>query len=353
MIRNSSLTSQSDVLRLAIPSKGILEDDTIGFLRGCGLPVDRSNPRQYRARLATLTGVEVTFQRASDIFAQVDEGNVELGITGYDIVAECRAEDDRVVVLMPELGFSQCSLVLAVPETWIDVWSIHDVAEICVSRRSKGQELRVATKYPNLARQYLYDHGVNYFMLVESSGALEAGPALGSADVIADLTSTGVTLRENRLKTVAGGTILTSEACLIANREELAKSPSKLERTRLVLEAMEAYLRARPFLSLTANVQGGTAESVARKIIAHGDVAGLRGPTVARVFPKSADDDEWFAVTVIVAENRLQEAVDALRRAGALDITSVRLSYVFESKAWSFEGLVRSLHGERADGGRG
>jgi ATP phosphoribosyltransferase len=321
-----------------------MEDDTLEFLRACGLRVDRSNPRQYQARIRSLPDVEVTFQRAGDIFAQVDEGTVDLGITGYDVVAEYRREDDHIVVLLSGLGYGQCALTLGVPESWVDVSSIYDLSEISASLHSRGRDLKVATKYRNLTRQFLYDHAVNYFSLLESSGALEAAPTLGYADLIADITSSGVTLRENRLKTIVGGTILPSEACLIGNREQLGRSREKLERTRLVLEAMEAYLRARPFLSVTANVQGGTAEMVARHVIGHGEVAGLQGPTIARVYPKSAETGvEWYAVTIIVARDRLQEAVDALRRAGAADITAVQLSYVFESRSWSQEALLRAL----------
>jgi len=327
---------------MVLPSKG-MEDETLAFLGACGLSVDRSNPRQYRARIQSLSNVEVTFQRAGDIFEKVDEGSVDLGITGYDVVAEYRREDDRVSVLLPELGYGRCSLVLATPESWIDVSSVHDLSEIAALTRAAGRELRVATKYPNLTREFLYDHGVNYFSLMESSGALEAAPTLGYADLIADITSSGVTLRENRLKTVAGGTILESEACLIGNRVALAADPAKLECTRLLLEAMESSLRARPFLSVTANVQGGTPEAVARRVIAHGDL-GLQGPTIARVHPKSADDDtDWYAVTVIVSRDRLQDAVDSLRRAGAADITAIQVAYVFESKAWSYEALLRAI----------
>ncbi|MBM2810505.1 MAG: phosphoribosyltransferase [Chloroflexi bacterium] len=336
-----------DTLRIAVPSKG-MEDDTLTFLGACGLSVARSNPRQYRAKLLAIPSVDVTFQRAGDIFAKVDEGSVDLGITGYDVVAEERREDDRVTVLIPELGYGACALVLGVPESWIDVTTVHDLSDVSSSLRAKGHDLRVATKYVNLTRQFLYDHGINYFSIFESSGALEAAPTLGYADVIADIASSGVTLHENRLKTVTGGTILSSEACFIANRQELSRSPTKLARTRLILEAMESYLRARPFLSLTANVRGGTAESVAHQVIAQGDVAGLKGPTVARVFPKSVeyDDDEWYAVTVIVSRDRLQDAVDAMRHAGAADITAVQLAYVFDSKAWSYEALLRALESD-------
>lgn len=334
-------------LRMAVPSKG-MEEETLSFLSSCGLTVDRSNPRQYRARIRSLPNVDVTFQRAGDIFAKVDEGSVDLGITGYDVVAEFRREDDPVQVLLPELGYGRCSLVLATPESWIDVTSVHDLSEIAVTTRAAGRELRVASKYPNLTRQFLYDHGINYFSLVESSGALEAAPTLGYADLIADITSSGVTLRENRLKTVAGGTILESEACLIGNRSTLSASPAKLECTRLILEAMESSLRARPFLSVTANVQGGTPEAVARRVIAQGGL-GLQGPTIARVHPKTMDDDsDWYAVTVIVPRDRLQDAVDALRRAGAADITAIQVAYVFENKAWSYEALVHAIQSDGA-----
>jgi ATP phosphoribosyltransferase len=150
---------------------------------------------------------------------------------------------------------------------------------------------------------------------------------------------------------VAGGTILQSEACFIANRAELARDASKLERTRRMLEAMEASIRARPFLSLTANVQGSSAESVARNVIAYGDVAGLQGPTIARVYPRIPEEgSEWFAVTVVVPKDRLQDAVDSLRRAGASDITAFQVSYVYESRAWSFEALLRSI--EASSGAR-
>jgi ATP phosphoribosyltransferase len=314
------------------------------------LPVLRSNPRQYRASIGTLPNVEVIFQRAGDIYAKVHEGSVDLGITGYDVVAEYHREDDLVFVAIRQLGYGQCGLVLGVPETWVDVVSIQDLAEIASDWHGQARELRVATTYPNLARQFFYDHGINYFTLVASQGAVEAAPALGYAELIADITSSGVTLRENRLKTVSGGTILSSEACLIANRLELAKSPAKVEITRRMLEAMEAYQRSRGFVSVTANVQGESFESVARHVTAHTDVAGLQGPTIAKVFPKPPHDDEdWFAVTVIVARPHLQDAVDALRRAGASDMTAVELAYIFEHKAWSYEALARVLGGQKTE----
>jgi ATP phosphoribosyltransferase len=270
---------------------------------------------------------------------------VDLGITGYDIVAEHRAEEDDIVVIHNELGFRRCALVLAVPEGWVDVATVSDLAEVAVELRSAGRELRVATKYPNLTRQFLYDRGMVHFELVEISGAIEAAPQLETADIICDLTSSGVTLRENRLKLIAGGSVLESQACLIGNRHGLLADPERLEATHALLELMEAFLRARQQVSITANIRGESAEAVARRVLANGGVAGLRGPTVARVFPKDATEDDWFALTVVVGEDVLLPSVEALRRAGASEVSATQVRYVFEHRSWTFEALKRQLHG--------
>ena len=334
-------------LRLALPSKD-WEDDTLRFLGQCGLRVDRSNPRQYRAHMRGLPSgpAEVVFQRATDIFEEVSAGTVDLGITGFDIVAEHRSEEDEIVVVYDKLGFRRCALVIAVPEGWVDVSSVSDLAEVGAELRSGGREMRVATKYPNLTRQFLYDRGMTHFSLVEVSGAIEAAPALETADIICDITSSGVTLRENRLKPINGGTVIESQACLIGNRHELSNDPERLEATRGLLELMEAYLRSRQQVSITANIPGDSAEDVARRVLASGGAAGLRGPTIAPVFPKEASaEGAWFAVTVVVGEDVLLPTVEALRRAGASEVSATQVRYVFEHRSWMFEALKRQLGG--------
>jgi ATP phosphoribosyltransferase len=334
-------------MRIAVPSKG-MEEQTLEFLAACGLKVNRPNPRQYRATISALPGVEVLFQRAPDVFAKVAEGTVDLGITGIDVVEEHRREDDGVLFLHKELGYGACALVLAVPEGWIDVSSVTDVAEISAELRSRGRELRVATKYPNLTRQFLFDNGINYFTLVESSGALEAAPALGAADVIVDLVSSGVTLRENRLKRVGGGTIVESQACLIGNRTALRDDERKLHVARDILELIEAQIRSREYYTLTGNIRGDSPESVARLVTRHPEVAGLRGPTISKVYPKAGGEEGWYAATVVVESTLLLQAVDGLRKAGAGEISVGQLRYAFQNTCWSFEALKRQLD-ERPD----
>jgi ATP phosphoribosyltransferase len=326
-----------------------MEQQTLDFLSTCGMRVSRPNPRQYRATIPVLSGVEVLFQRATDVFAKVADGSCDLGITGYDIVREHQREDDGVVMLERELGYSSCALVLAVPEGWIDVSSVTDVAEISAELRKRGRELRVATKYPNLSRQFLFDNGINYFSVVESDGAMEAAPALNAADVIVDIVSSGVTLRENRLKRVVGGTIVESQACLIGNRAALREHPDKLEVARQVLELIEAQMRSRAYYSMTGNIKGDSPEAVARRVTAHTEVAGLRGPTISRVYPKLGGEEGWYAATVVVQSKLLLQAIDALRKAGAQDVSVLQLRYMFEAKSWSFEALRRQLSERSSD----
>jgi ATP phosphoribosyltransferase len=335
-------------LRMALPSKG-MEQQTLEFLALCGMRVSRPNPRQYRATIPALAGVEVLFQRVTDVFAKVAEGSVDLGITGYDVVREHQREDDGVLMLEKALGYAGCALVLAVPEGWIDVSSVIDVAEISAEFRRRGRDLRVATKYPNLTRQFLFDNGINYFSIVESDGALEAAPALNAADIIVDIVSSGVTLRENRLKRLAGGTIVESEACLIGNRSALRDHPEKLEIVRQVMELIEAQMRSRDFFSLTGNIRGDSPEAVARRVTSHTEVAGLRGPTISKVYPKLGGEEGWYAATVVVQSKLLLQAIDALRRAGASDVSVAPLRYMFQSKCWSFEALRRQLSDRAVD----
>lgn len=338
----------SPVLRLAVPSKGSLEQQTLDFLKSCGLTVHRPNPRQYNASLAGLESVMVLFQRAADIPAKVDEGTVDLGITGYDIVSENRYEGDDLIVLMEDLGFGHCELVLAVPEAWVDVWSVGDLADLSNEMRSQGRHLRIVTKFPNLVKDFLYRNGVNFFTLTEASGALEAAPRLGYADAVADIVETGTTLRENRLKTISGGTILRSQACLIGSRSQLKGNAAKLAVLRQILELMEARLRAKHYRSVTANIRGPSAEAVAAHIVKEMDVAGMKGPTISKVYAKELDEPDWYAVNLIVRADLLQKAVDHLRKSGGSGITVVSADYVFDVKSWAFEKALEELNGHSA-----
>ncbi len=342
--RSSVLSTQHSVLRLGLPSKGRIEEVTLRFFDEAGLPVSRPNPRQYVGRISGRPEVGVVFQRAADIVAKVDDGSLDVGVTGYDQVCEYRYDDDHLIVLMEDLGYSRCEIVVAVPEAWLDITTMADLADLAVEFKASGRELRIATDYPNLARAFLYRHGVNYFVLTGAQGALEAAPAMGYADLVVDLTETGTTLRDNRLKLLAGGSLLRSQACLIGNRRSLAASPEKRQSLRAIMELIEARLRVRDFRRVTANMRGDSPEALAQSLIAQLETAGAQGPTIARVYPKHAPLTEtWFAVTIIVRADHLLAAVDHLRRAGASGISVHTPEYIFEAESWSYKAAMHAL----------
>lgn len=335
--------SDGPVLTLAVPSKGGLEEPTLALMNSCGLEVRRPNPRQYEAFVASDPRIKVVFQRAADIVPKVEEGSPDIGITGLDLLHEHRPDSGNAVVLIDDLGFGRCRIVLAAPESWVDVDSVSDLASLASEFKAQGRELRVATKFPNLVWQFLHDHGVHYFRAIESHGALELAPSMGFADVIADIVSTGVTLRDNRLKPLRDGVVMQAQACLIGNRVRL-RDPDKLEVVRHVLEAIEGRLKARRYFSITANVRGSGPEEVAAHVTREGDLAGMTGPTISPVYSKDPRERGWFAVTVVVERERLFRAVGHLRAVGGQGITVFPAEYVFGSECQAYErllGLIR------------
>ena len=318
------------LLNLAVPSDGALHEPSLLFLRSCGIGVLRTNLRRYTADIPALPGVTVLFQRGSDITSKVEEGSADMGIVGFDRFLELRSEDTNTDVVIESLGFGHCEVVIGVPDSWIDVVSLADLAHLSVQFRTEGTDLRVATKYPRLAGRFLLDNGVSYFSLVQSSGTLEAAPAMGYADVIADVSSSGATLRENRLKTIEGGSILTSEACLISNKSALATDDGKLSSAKTLVDLIEAHLQSQEFYSITANMKAEAEEEIAGYVLMHTDISGLRGPTISRVYTR--DGEGWYAVTVIVEKERLLSAVEQLRRIGASGVTVSQPNYVFRSE---------------------
>ena len=248
--------SLSETLSLAIPSRGRISDHAIEFLARCGMGILRPNQKQYSAIVPSMPDVRVHLQRAADIIDQISDRNADIGITGYDLFLEHRREGSEVVVLHDDLGFSRARLELAVPDSWVDVSHINDLAELALIFRREGRDLRVATSYPHLVRDFLLERRINNFGLTETGGSVEAAPALGSADIIADIVETGTALSENRLKTLTGGTILESNACVVGNAVTLKASREKRAIIRRILELIDAHLDGKNAFTLTANVRG-------------------------------------------------------------------------------------------------
>lgn len=329
-------------LRFAIPSKGNLHDATLAFLERCGLRVSRPNPRRYTARMRALPAAEVLLHRPADIVAKVAAGEIDLGVTGLDLVEELRADREDLLVLDNDLGFGRCELVVAVPDTWIDVSSWYDLADLAVELHALGRSLRIATKYPALVRRFCYANGINYFRLVESQGATEAAPGLGYADVIADITETGSTIRDNQLK-IVGEPILRSQASLIGNRLALRSNPANLAAAKTILELIEAERRGRSYLQIAANIPGASAAEVGRRVAARPELAGMQGPTVAPVWAGQHEMEGWYTVTIVIPREHMLATIAHLREMGGDAIAVVPLHYLFEARSAACDRLLALL----------
>ncbi|HNP86787.1 MAG TPA: ATP phosphoribosyltransferase [Kouleothrix sp.] len=326
--------------RFAIPSKGSLYDDTLAFFESCGLKITRPNPRRYTAGIRALPDVEVLLHRAPDIIEKVASGEIDLGVSGLDLVEEMRGDRDDLLIVYDDLGFGGAELVVAVPEAWIDVSSWHDLADLAVELHAEGRPLRIATKYPALIRRFCYANGITYFRLIDSQGSTEAAPGLGYADMVADITSTGTTLRDNQLK-IVGGPILRSQACLVGSRRSLRDNPDRLAIVRTILELVEARRRGRNYVQVTANIAGESAEDVGRRVAARPEFAGMQGPTVAPVYSGSAAG--WYTVTLFVPQARVMSLVDHLRALGGGALAVVPAQYVFDAQCEAYQQLLVTL----------
>jgi ATP phosphoribosyltransferase len=209
----------SDILVLAVPSKGRLMDQTANLFAGAGMTLRKvGSERGYRGEIVGLEGVEVTYVSASEIASLLAAGRAHIGITGEDLIREQIADAEERVTLLAPLGFGRADVVVAVPAAWIDVRRMADLESAAmVFQRVHGRRLRVATKYMNLTRRYFAAKGVTGYRIVESLGATEGTPAAGAAELIVDITTTGTTLKANGLKVLEDGVILKSQAHLVAS----------------------------------------------------------------------------------------------------------------------------------------
>ena len=203
-------------LKVGIPSKGRLQEETVAWFAERGLTLKRTgHAREYAGAFEGLPGVEPVLLSAGEIPKELAAGRIHLGVTGTDLIHEKLLLRDAQVKLMEEMGFGFADLIIAVPKFWIDVSTIDDLDAVAAEfRANHGFRLRIATKYHNTVRRYLQEVGVADYQLVDSQGATEGTIKNLTAEAIADITSTGATLDANHLKMLVDGPILKSQACL-------------------------------------------------------------------------------------------------------------------------------------------
>lgn len=331
-------TTKQPIIRLSLPSKGRLCDDSLELLSACGLKVYKPNPRQYEARIPNLPELVILFQRPGDIVASVRDGSVEFGISGLDILEEKRVDGNEILILHEDLKFGACALTLAVPEEWQEVQSIDTLKS---RAKTLSEPLRVATKFTNLTARYLDQLGIAYH-IISAEGTLETAPAIGYADMISDLVSSGQTLRDNRLRPLADGVILKSQAVLIGNRQALQENPLALSIARQLLEYIEAYLRATENLAIFANMRGTSPETIASRIFDQCSITGLQGPTISRVIVREQDPN-WYAVNIIVPRNELVKTIGELRAIGGSGVVVMPVNYIFDEEPPRYAAMLKAL----------
>ncbi|CAL5379853.1 unnamed protein product [Camellia sinensis] len=334
-----------DEIRLGLPSKGRMASDTLDLLKDCQLSVKQVNPRQYVAAIPQLSNLEVWFQRPKDIVRKLVSGDLDLGIVGLDTVSEYGQGNEDLILVHDALEFGDCRLSLAIPKYGIfeNVNSMKELAQM--PQWTAEKPLRVATGFTYLGPKFMKENGVKHATFSTADGALEAAPAMGIAEAIVDLVSSGTTLKENNLKEIEGGVILQSQAVLVASRKSLTQRKGVLDITHEILERLEAHLRAIGQFTVTANMRGSSQEEVAERILSQTSLSGLQGPTISPVFCKrdgrvAAD---YYAIVICVPKKLLYKSVQQLRAIGGSGVLISPLTYIFDEETPRWRELLSKL----------
>ena len=215
----------SKILNIGIPSKGRLKKDILKIFSKNKLTlISERGERDLIGSIKQLKNIKILYLHAREIVQRLGDGSLDLGFSGFDLLKESQINIQNKINVLKKYSFGKATLVVAIPDPWIDVQTVADLEEIAFEFKDKKKKrLRVATKYPNLTREFLFSKGVTQFKLVDSLGATEAYPFTGSSEIITDITSTGETLNANNLRILKDGEILKSEACMMVSKSSIKK----------------------------------------------------------------------------------------------------------------------------------
>ena len=219
----------SNFINIGIPSKGRLKKDVLKIFYKKKLKlISERGERDLIGSIKDKSNIKILYLHAREILERLGDGSLDIGFSGFDLFKESAVNTQNKINIVSKLNFGNADLVVAIPDPWIDVQTIADLEEIAFEFRDKKKKrLRVATKYPNLTRDFLFSKGVTQFKLVDSLGATEAYPFTGSAELITDITSTGETLKANNLRVLKDGKILKSQACIFISKKNNKKKGLK------------------------------------------------------------------------------------------------------------------------------
>ena len=334
--------AQKHKLVIALPSKGRLQEQCVNFLSGCGFDVRRvGNGREYVSSLVGVDDVDVIYLRPEEIPNRVEQGDAHAGVTGLDLYREYGEGVPVSSVLLPTLGFGGARLVVAIPQSWVDVSTMSDLDEAAMLFHQRhGRSLRVATKFARLTRAFFSEHGIVEYSLVGSSGATEGAPAAGVADFVVDLTSTGTTLAENHLKEIAGGTVLETQACLIASCRSAMWNSRALGALEHLVEQIEARMHATGRLILRFSISAESAAVKKQLIEKYGCVLNSWNGGAG-----STKSDGQTFVVAYCPRAKLYSIVKFLKSSGAAGIIVERGEFIFEGSSAAFDAFKRALKG--------
>ena len=218
-----------NIINIGIPSKGRLRKDVLKIFNKKKLKlISERGERDLIGSIKNTSNVKILYLHAREIIQRLGDGSLDIGFSGFDLLKESQINIQKRINVVKKYEFGKANLVVAIPDPWIDVQTVADLEEIAFEFRDKKKKrLRVATKYPNLTKEFLFSKGVTQFQLVESLGATEAYPFTGSANLITDISSTGETIKSNNLRILKDGEILKSQACIFISKKNLKKKGLK------------------------------------------------------------------------------------------------------------------------------
>ena len=208
------------MINLGIPSKGRLRKDILKVFEKNKLKIiSERGERDLLGSIKNFPEIKILYLHAREIIDRLADGSLDIGFSGYDLLRESETNTQKKINVVKKYKFGIATLVVAVPDVFIDVQTCADLEEISFEfKDKKKRSLRVGTKYPNLTREFLFSKGITQFTLVRSLGATELMPFTGSSEIISDITSSGQTLKANNLRIIKDGEILKSEACMMVSK---------------------------------------------------------------------------------------------------------------------------------------
>jgi len=278
----------TEILKIAIPNKGRLSEKIYELLNKAGLVFETKKDRGLK--VCTQDGKYILiFVRTQDIPRFLDAGVADIGFTGWDIVCEEAPNLQNQLDKIKDLEFGGCDMVVAVKDE--DTYKSPSDLPECIN---------VATSFPNLAKKYFEKLGKKA-KIIEVSGAVEITPALGLSDVIVDITSSGATLKSNRLRVI--DTIMSSTAVVVARKNLIEEKQSKVQ---TLLRALDSVIDAKEKKYLMANVPKKNLDKIKEFM------PGLSSPTVMTLW----GNDDCVVIHVVVDKDKIYDSIDALKNLG-------------------------------------